>query len=259
MISKKDLSFYKSNGYLLVKNVLKKEDFEQIDKTLKKMEKLQSPGRGLSEPGIKKSLIHSLHKNQNLIETIEKKIWFQSISKILLKTDQIKVWNAKSNLKKRWAGSVEYYHQDYIYWRELGFNSSDMINCMIFIDDHTHTNGGLWVFQGSHKKMFKHSPFLNINSLQKYFIHPSLLDKISKKMKPISISGKKGSCLFFHSKLIHGSAHNISPNDRRILLYDISTKKHFENANKNKINSFNRDFRKKFEKKILLQRIKALK
>ena len=134
-----------------------------------------------------------------------------------------------------------------------------MINCMIFVDDHTHTNGGLWVFQGSHKKMFKHTPFLNINSLQKYFIHPSLLDKISKTMKPISISAKKGSCLFFHSKLIHGSSHNISPLDRKILLYDISSLKDYKSAKKDKIQSFNRKSRIKYELKQLNKRIQLLK
>ena len=93
------------------------------------------------------------------------------------------------------------YLLSFIYWRDLGFKSSNMLNCMIFVDDHHHLNGGLWVFSGSHKSMFKHTKFMNINSLQKYFIHPELLDKISKKHKPISISAKKGSCLFFHSKL----------------------------------------------------------
>ena len=258
MITKKNLYFFEKNGYLLVRNILKNSDFKVINKVLKNLEKSQPHGRGLSEPGIKKSLLHSLHKDRKLIENIEQKKWFQEISKKLLYTNEIKVWNAKSNLKRRWNGSVEYYHQDYIYWKQLGFSSSKMLNCMIFVDDHSHTNGGLWIFPGSHKKMFKHEPFLNINSLQKYFIHPNLLDKISKKFKPISISGNKGSCLFFHSKLIHGSSHNISSKDRRILLYDISTKKHFETANKRKINSFNREFRKKFEKKILHQRIKAL-
>ena len=257
-ISKENLKFFEKNGYLLINNVLNNQDFSVIYRTLKKLEKKQPVGRGVSEPGIKKSLVHSLHKEKDLISLIEKSEWFQKISKKLLKTNSVSVWNAKSNLKKRWNGSVEYFHQDYIYWRELGFQSSKMINCMIFIDYHSHLNGGLWIFPGSHKKMYKHSSFLNINSLHKYFIHPKLLDKISIKHKPLSITANKGACLFFHSKLIHGSSHNISSIDRRILLYDVSTTKHFMNANKKKINSFNREYRKKYEKKILINRLSEL-
>jgi len=129
---------------------------------------------------------------------------------------------------------------------------------MIFLDDHSHLNAGLWVFPKTHKKMYSHKSFLNINSLHKYFIEPNLLDKISKKNKPISINAKKGSCLFFHSRLIHGSSHNISANDRRVLLCDVSSKKHFESANIEKIKTFNRKERIIFEKKELLKRLKAI-
>ena len=257
-ITKKQLKFFENKGFLLINNVLKKNDFLLINKTLSLLEKKQPNGRGTSEPGVDKSLIHSIHKEKELILSIEKNEWFQNISKKILKTNSVSVWNAKSNLKRRWNGAVEYFHQDYIYWKELGFQSSQMINCMIFVDNHSHLNGGLWIFPGSHKKNYKHTSFLNINSLHKYFIHPRELDKISLKFKPTSISANKGSCLFFHSKLIHGSSHNISSKDRRILLYDISTTAHFIKANKKKINTFNREQRKKFEKKILTDRLSSL-
>ena len=79
-------------------------------------------------------------------------------------------------------------------------------------------------------KNYKHQKFLNINSLQKYFIHPKILDNINKKFKAKSLNEKKGTCIFFHTNLIHGSAHNISPFDRKIILYDVTTKKNFINA-----------------------------
>ncbi len=257
-ITNQSILFFRKKGYLLVNNVLKNSDLNSVDKVLKSLEKKQPSSRGVSEPGVKKSLIHSLHKEKFLKQIIENTEWFQEISKKLLKTNSISVWNAKSNLKKRWNGSVEYFHQDFIYWRELGFESSKMLNCMIFIDDHSHINGGLWIFPGTHKKMYKHTSFLNINSLHKYFIHPKVLDKIFLKYKPKSISAKKGSCLFFDSRLIHGSSHNISHKDRRVLLYDVSTTKHFKKANKSKIKSFNRDYRKIFERENLLKRLNAL-
>jgi ectoine hydroxylase len=257
-ITNNQIKFYNKYGYLIVKNILNNKEVDDINQILKLLEKKQPVARGLSEPGIKKSLVHSLHKNKEFIEKVEKKNWFQSISAKLLNSNKISVWNAKANLKKRWNGSAEYYHQDYIYWKELGFKSSQLMNCMIFLDDHSHLNAGLWIFPSSHKKMYKHKPFLNINSLHKNFIEPHLLDKISKKYKPISINGKKGSCLFFHCRLIHGSSHNISGNDRKVLLCDISSKKHFESANMEKIKTFNRKERIIFEKKELLKRLKVI-
>jgi|TARA_B100001964_G_scaffold105346_1_gene117555 ectoine hydroxylase-related dioxygenase (phytanoyl-CoA dioxygenase family) len=91
--------------------------------------------------------------------------------------------------------------------------------------------------------------------MQKYFISPKELDKISKRYKPTCINEKKGSCIFFHNLLIHGSSHNISPYDRRIILYGATCKNDYDKADKLKIKSLNRKERIKFEKKELVKRL----
>lgn len=256
-ISTKSINFFKKNGFLILRNVLNKKDLSAINRRLEFLAKKQKDGRGLSEPGIKKSLIHSLKNDKTFNKIIEEKSWLRETSKKLLRCEKIICWDAKSNLKKSWNGSVEYFHQDNVYREKLRFGRN-MLNCMIFVDDHSHTNGGLWVFSGSHKKKYKHEPFLNINSLQKYFIPPNVLNTIYKKHKPISINEKKGSCIFFHNLLIHGSSHNISSKDRKILLYGILSKKDYEKANKLKIATFNKKERIQFEKKELNKRLKKL-
>ena len=256
-INKKKIDFFNRNGFLILRNILKKKDLVLINKRLKFLEKKQKDGRGLSEPGIKKSLIHSLRNDKILYPIIEEKIWFKETSKKLLNCDKIACWDAKSNLKKSWNGAVEYFHQDFIYRKKLGFGTN-MLNCMIFLDNHSHLNGGLWVFSGSHKKKYRHKAFLNINSLQKYFIPRDELNKISRNHKTISINEKKGSCIFFHNLLVHGSAHNISPFDRKVLLYGIASKEDFDKADKLKIKTFNMKERMNFEKKILKQRLKNI-
>ena len=51
--------------------------------------------------------------------------------------------------------------------------------------------------------------------------------------------------------MIHGSSHNISPEDRKILLYDISSLQDYKSAKKDKIQSFNRKEELSFELKEL--------
>ena len=87
---------------------------------------------------------------------------------------------------------------------------------------------------------------------------PEVLDKVNKIKPAVSIKAKAGSCLFFYSKLIHGSSHNISPLDRKILLYDVSSFKDYKSAKKDKIQSFNRKSRTKYEAKQLKKRIALL-
>ena len=253
--------FYNRYGYLKINNVLNQKDIKTVKKRLNKLAAIQKDGRGLSEPGNKKALIHSIHLDKTMIKTIETKPWFIKTSKKILNCDDIHVWNAKCNLKLRWHGSVEYYHQDYAYRSTFGFAPSNVVDCMIFVDDHSHYNGGLWLFPGSHKKSYKHIKFLNINSLQKYQISTKELDKLEKKCKPISIKARAGDCLFFHSKMVHGSAHNISNKNRSILLYSISTLRNFENLKGKKvkkIETFNRRDRIKFERTELKNRLKKI-
>lgn len=258
-ISKKSINFYKENGYLIVKNLISKKDIVKINSRLLILEKNQNKtGRGLSEPGIKKSLIHSLHKDRELKKIIFEKEWYKNICKKLLNSKNPITWNCKSNLKKKWHGSAEYYHQDYEYWRTYGFSNPNMLSCMIFIDNHSHLNGGMWIFPKSHNKHYKHEKFLNINSLQKNLIPSKTLNKLSKKNKPIKISEKAGSCIFFHCKLVHGSSHNISDLDRKIVLSQVADFNSYKKVNVKKIDSQNSKKRQIYEKKVLKERLNKI-
>ena len=71
---------FNKDGYILFNNLINKKDLKEISKRLKYLSKKQKDGRGLSEPGTDKSLIHSLHKDQKLKKIIEEKNWFKLIS-----------------------------------------------------------------------------------------------------------------------------------------------------------------------------------
>ena len=62
-LTNNQIKFYKKYGYLIVKNVLNDVEVKDINRILKLLEKKQPVARGITEPGIKKSLIHSIHKN----------------------------------------------------------------------------------------------------------------------------------------------------------------------------------------------------
>ncbi len=250
------VNFFKKNGYVVVKNLLNKKEIKKIEKTLQRLEVKQKHSQGLFEPGVKKSLIHSLN-SQTDIDFIKQKKEYKELAQKILNSKNVLTWGAKCNMKKKWHGSCEYYHQDFFYNKKDGFKTGNMITCAIFIDDHSHKNGGLWLFPKSHKKAYKHDKFLNVNSLQKYLVPTSVLKKLSKANPPISIKGKRGSCVFFHCKTVHGSAHNISSLDRKTLIYDICVKDDFEKITKKRAIIEKKD-RKDFEKKELKKRLKNI-
>ena len=92
------------------------------------------------------------------------------------------------------------------------------------MEDHKLDNAALHVVPRSHKNGFlKHVPFININGLAKFMIPPDKMNEIYKKNGLEVIEASPGDVLFFHTSLIHGSSHNISPKGRMIILSQLNT------------------------------------
>ena len=139
-------------------------------------------------------------------------------------SDKVYLWHSKVNFKERWGGTVEYYHQDQVYWRDRGYKSDKMLSCMIPLESHNRSNAGLKIFPKTHKLGFiKHDHFININGLCKFMINQKALDKFYKRYNLVDIELNAGDILFFHSSIVHGSSHNSSPKSRTIILSQINT------------------------------------
>ena len=93
---------------------------------------------------------------------------------------------------------------------------------MVFLD-HENTNAPLNIFPGTHKLGFiKHDSFINLNGLAKFMVGPKKLDKLKEKYGLDTINAKPGDVLFFHMGVVHGSGHNISPNNRAVVLSQLN-------------------------------------
>lgn len=246
-ISRKEINFFKKNGYFLYKNFFKKSEIKKAKNWMIK----QNPKKIIkswteTEPAVDIAVYSVLNEKVTPVSILSNNQNMLNIASKLIE-DEVYVWHSKINFKKAWGGTVEYFHQDRVYWQDRGYPSDKMLSCMIMMDEHDHENAGLQVFPMSHKKGFiKHESFININGLAKFMIPPKMLTKLNNKNKKKQISGKIGDVLFFHSSLVHGSGHNTSSKDRMIILTQLNTRNNYpKNVNKNAI-KFNL-FRTKLE------------
>ena len=255
----KEFNEYKKKGIVILRNFFKKNEIDQTKIKLDELKKKQKQNRGNTEPLNKRAIIGSLEKEKYFIELINKKKINKLISKILNSNEYI-VWNAKCNIKKEYFGTVEYFHQDHSYWKNLGFkNNHKLFSLMICVDAQSIFNSSLAYYERTHNKIFKHKKFLNINLLQKNAVSELELKKIDKSNNIKYLNCKSGDVVIFDWKLIHGSSHNISRNSRKIILYQISSKKNYD---KDKIKKFSQKYkiqRKIFEKKETYKFLKARK
>ncbi|MFT6069511.1 MAG: ectoine hydroxylase-related dioxygenase (phytanoyl-CoA dioxygenase family) [Bacteriovoracaceae bacterium] len=211
-------------GYVVIKNFFNKDEAKNSalwlrDKDLKSMVKSWTD----QEPMVDLAVWQNVHHGDDPIAKLVGDPKILDVAENLIK-NKVYIWSSKVNLKAAWCGTVEYHHQDFVYWRQRGYQEINMLTCVVFLDDHSVNNGGLNIFPGSHNEGFiEHEPFVNINGLQKFMIPPSSLDELNKKYPVTVVEAEPGDVLFFHSALIHGSAHNISPNPRMIALAQLNT------------------------------------
>lgn len=236
----KNINFYHTNGYVLLKNFLNKKECLKAASWLnrQKQEKFANSWTE-QEPGVPLAVFFSIHRKKTPLSKLinnEKILDFAS----KLTGDKCYIYSSKVNLKKAWCGAVEYYHQDLVYWKDRGYPRHDLLSAMVFLEPHNINNAALNVIPKTHKYGFiKHEPFINLNGLSKFMIPPKTLDKLNKKNPAKIINANVGDVLFFHMALVHGSSHNISSRGRMILLSQINTINNIPKKIENKSRKFN--------------------
>lgn len=175
------------------------------------------------EPGVPLAVYTVVHKGKDPVSELANDKRMLGMASELMGSE-VYIWASKVNVKAAWCGTVEYYHQDLVYWKDRGYPKDEMLSCMVCLEPHGLANAGLHVLPGTHKYGFiEHEPFININGLGKFMIPPKRMDALYKKHGLKVIEAEPGDVLFFHTSLVHGSAHNISPFGRMILLSQLNT------------------------------------
>jgi phytanoyl-CoA hydroxylase len=122
----------------------------------------------------------------------------------------IKFENAKINSKQPGAATEVKFHQDFLF---EAHTNDDMITVLFFIDDVTEQNGPLEVVPGTHKgPLYEH--------WHDGVFTGTVSDEVTRTMKPnlVPCYGPAGSACLMHTRLLHGSAPNLSDQPRTLYI-----------------------------------------
>ena len=240
MLTNEQKKSYQENGYVLVKGFFTSDQTKAAGDWLRSQDQ-ESLAKTFTdqEPGVKLAVYQNIHNEESPISKLANDERVLRLASELM-GDETYIWSSKVNLKAAWCGTVEYYHQDYAYWKGRGYDTLEMSTCMIFIDNHSVSNGGLHVIPKTHKIGYiEHNRFININGLSKSMIPPEKLTELHSEFGLDAIDAKAGDVLFFSAGLIHGSSHNISPNARMIILSQMNTKGNLPIEANDKVKEYN--------------------
>ena len=225
-LNKKELNFYKKNGYLVKEKLISNKEINKInsliDKIINKEEKKKNKIKNLGGSYNNNFVYNSNSSNKREIlrlnnPTYYNKLFFNlsrnkkiiNIAKKLL-GGSVRFHHCKLNFKlpSKKGGEVSW-HQD---WAFYPHTNDDLITVGVYLEDCYEENGPLQVIPKSHKqKIFSH------HNKSKEFVG-KICEKINSKNKK-SLTGKAGTVTFHHVRTVHGSGLNLKNSKRPLMLF----------------------------------------
>jgi ectoine hydroxylase-related dioxygenase (phytanoyl-CoA dioxygenase family) len=211
-LTKEQVKFYNDNGYLVINNFFEPTHIaaalKAIDEILDCADQSSvaesepadpSVVRRIWSPSKRHPVFVELAENENLLNCIE-----------CLIGPNILFHYSKLNMKYSQVGSVVEWHQDLSYYPHT---NTDLLSCLIYLDDATTENACLEVIPGAHRcGILDHY----INGYFRGKINNSIPDVDFSKSVPLEAPA--GSVIFLHCLTPHYSRKNQSDKPRRTYL-----------------------------------------
>lgn len=209
----------RQQGYLLIEDLLTPEECDEIGARLSEYARRERPtGDGirlqqepaLARTGRKVQPGQDIRKVSGLWSDplIREKLITRPeiVSRIqALVGDRVWLFRADALMKPGQVGSEKGFHQDSPYWP---IEPMSLWSCWLPLDDATLENGCMLVIPGSQGQALPHQ------QTQDDYVIPDQhydLDAV------VPVPMRRGSGLFFHSLLVHGTAANTSGQSRRAI------------------------------------------
>ena len=223
MLTQADIDFYDEQGYLLVENVISRQELQNLQavaseiiegsRAVSESNEVYDLDEGHCAAQPKLTRIKLPHKQHPAFDHILRNSGITEVIRDLL-GDGATLLTSKLNTKAQGGGAAVEWHQD---WAFYPHTNDDLLAFGLMLSDVTPDNGPLQVVAGSHK-----GPLLNhhANGVFCGAIDPD--DPDFDKTKIVTLTGKAGSMTVHHTRTLHGSAPNFSDQPRLILFYEIA-------------------------------------
>ena len=223
MISEAERGAYRRDGFLVVPDLLGKDELEEIRDVIATLVADAGeidthtdvydlePGHRRGDPRVRR--IKQPHKVHPVFERIVRKPDVLDVVAGLIGPN-LRLQGSKLNMKAARYGSPVEWHQD---WAFYPHTNDDILAIGVMLDDMDLENGPLMVVPGSHR-----GPVWNHHGDDGRFcglVDPADIE--AEIARAVPLTGRAGSMSFHHVRALHGSALNTSDRDRNLLLYEI--------------------------------------
>ncbi|MDZ8090958.1 MAG: phytanoyl-CoA dioxygenase family protein [Nostoc sp. DedQUE05] len=223
---------YRENGLLFIPELFSQKEVEAMHVAVEDLIVKDTPGRILEKDNTTVRALHGCHLDSETFNALTRHPSLLTSAYEILNSD-VYVYQFKINFKAAFGGDLWPWHQDFVFWdEEDGMPSPKALNVAVFLDECNEFNGPVYFIPGSHKESLFHLGQIkssevngqekdwksNVSAALKYSLDKETIAKLADEKGIVAPKGPSGSVLFFHCNLVHGSAPNISPYDRRLLI-----------------------------------------
>ena len=209
-INQDQIDFFKTNGYLFVKELFDKEEIKILQNQSQNDLNLEKNSVSRKDSNKKNARLTIWNYPENNIYGLIAK------SKRIVKRmetfleGEVYHYHSKMILKDALDGGAWEWHQDYGYWYENGCLRPLMASVMIAVDEATKKNGCLRILKKSHE-------IGRIDHYKRGDQSGADIERVNQAKilyEEILIEMRPGDSLFFHCNLLHSSSENLSKKRR---------------------------------------------
>jgi len=220
------IAAFDRDGYLLLENAIPREKLHQLQQQFEQWKEESrnhtapygetfdnrprfdvEPGHCAEKPALRR-IASPIEISDTYLEVMRNNRALDVLVDIL--GPNIKFENAKINAKQPGAATRVKFHQDFLF---EAHTNDDMVTVLFFLDDVTAENGPLEVVPGSHKgPLYEH--------WHDGVFTGTVSDRVAAEMAPHAVPcfGPAGSACLMHTRLVHGSAANLSDKPRTLFI-----------------------------------------
>ncbi|MER7419061.1 phytanoyl-CoA dioxygenase family protein [Micromonospora peucetia] len=223
-LSDEQVEAYHRDGYLTVDPVFEPREVEALIRAYDRDISRPGPQRIVEDNGKEIRTVYASHVREPIFARVLRDSRLLVPVQRLL-TESVYIYQLKVNAKPAFGGDKWAWHRDYPAWQMLdGLPAPQQVNVGVFLDEATELNGPLVVVPGSHRAFNRRvDRRRGVRSTQ--HLDPDDIALTSEEVAELvavhgtqMVKGPAGSAVFFSPEIVHGSAPNDSPLQRRLMI-----------------------------------------
>lgn len=220
---------FNCDGFIVLQDIFSRGEVEFLRAETERLISSPSPGLVTEADGVSPRSLNGPHLISETMDALMRSPRLLPIAERILQ-GSVYLHQYKINTKRPFVGDQWEWHSDFWFWQEEdGMPAPLAVTAAIFLDDVNDFNGPTLFVPGSHRSMLSehHHKVLDRPSAPgeewrsttarelKYRVDRAHLASEIETNGMVAAKGRAGSVLLFHCNVLHASAANLSPWQRR--------------------------------------------